>query len=162
MGGTRTPKDRDEIYSQTKVIVYHESIKRELKRRKRVQGLHVSEVMIVVYYETKKWELNKRLIHECRCDERLKAKAERSARLTYVVLCGGQEHLKIKTRLIDETFTSGWRHVSTLFSRSCQVFVFNVLDRWCQYSLFLGRSHTLIWCVVFFFLAVFSCLTSDC
>jgi hypothetical protein len=52
VGVTGTPKDRDEIYSQTKVIVYHESIKRELKRRKRVQGLHVSEVMIVVYYET--------------------------------------------------------------------------------------------------------------
>ena len=62
--------------------------------------------MRVVYYETIKRELKKRLIHECRCDERLKAKAERSTRLAYTVLRGGQEHLKIKTRLIDEKFAS--------------------------------------------------------
>jgi hypothetical protein len=29
-----------------------------------------------VYYETIKQELNRRLIYECRCDERLKAKVE--------------------------------------------------------------------------------------
>jgi hypothetical protein len=32
-----------------------------------------------------KGELNKRLIYECRCDERLKAKDERSTLLTYTV-----------------------------------------------------------------------------
>ena len=67
-------------------------------------GLDVQ--VLVVYYETIKWELNKRLIYECRCDERLKVKDERSTRLTFTVLCGGQEHLKIKTRLIDEKFAS--------------------------------------------------------
>ena len=30
----------------------------------------------MVYYESIKRELNRRLIYECRCDERLKAKAE--------------------------------------------------------------------------------------
>ncbi len=62
--------------------------------------------VIVVYYDTIKEELNRRLIYECRCDERLKDKAERSIRLAYTVLCGAQEHLKIKTRLIDEKFAS--------------------------------------------------------
>jgi hypothetical protein len=61
---------------------------------------------IVVYYETMKQELNKRLIHECRSDERQKAKAERSTRLAYTMLRGGVDHLKIKTRLIDEKFAS--------------------------------------------------------
>ena len=36
-----------------------------------------------IYYETIKREQNKRLIHECRCDERRKAKAETSTRLAY-------------------------------------------------------------------------------
>ncbi len=57
------------------------------------------ESFIVVYYETMKRELNKRLIYECRCGERLKAKAERSTRLAYTVLRGGLEHLKIKTSI---------------------------------------------------------------
>jgi hypothetical protein len=40
-------------------------------------------VYVFVYYETIKKELNKRLICECRCDERLKDKVERSTRVTY-------------------------------------------------------------------------------
>ena len=46
------------------------------------------------------------LCHECRCDERLKAKAEGVTHLPYIRLCGGLEHLKIETRLIDERFVS--------------------------------------------------------
>ena len=38
---------------------------------------------LFVYYESIKRELNKRLIFECRCDARLKAKAEGSTRLAY-------------------------------------------------------------------------------
>ena len=53
-----------------------------------------------------KRKLNRRLICECRCDERLKAKAEGSTRLAYTGLRGGLEHLKIETRLIDERFAS--------------------------------------------------------
>jgi hypothetical protein len=45
-------------------------------------------------------------IHECRCDERLKIKDEKSTRLVYTGLIGELEHLKIKTRLIDEMFAS--------------------------------------------------------
>jgi hypothetical protein len=38
---------------------------------------------IDVYYETIKEKSNRRLIYECRCDERLKAKTEGSTRLAY-------------------------------------------------------------------------------
>ena len=53
-----------------------------------------------------KKEPNRRLIYECRCDERLKDKAEGSTRLAYIGWSGGLEHLKIETRLIDERFAS--------------------------------------------------------
>ena len=38
---------------------------------------------LVVYYETIKRELNKRLIYECRCDERLNTKVERSTQMVW-------------------------------------------------------------------------------
>jgi hypothetical protein len=47
-----------------------------------------------------------KLIYECRCDERLKTKAEESTRLTYTGLIVELEHLKIKTTLIVEMFPS--------------------------------------------------------
>jgi hypothetical protein len=63
-------------------------------------------VTFVVYYESIKRELKTRPIYECRCDERLKTKGEESTRLAYTGLIGELEHLKIKTRLIDEMFAS--------------------------------------------------------
>ena len=48
-------------------------------------------------------ELKRILIHECRCNERLKDKVEGSTRLGYN---GGLEHLKIETTLRDERFES--------------------------------------------------------
>jgi hypothetical protein len=60
----------------------------------------------LVYYESIKRELKIKPIYECRCDERLKTKVEESTRLTYTGLIGELEHLKIKTRLIDEKFAS--------------------------------------------------------
>ena len=59
-----------------------------------------------VYYESMNRELQKRLIYECRCDERLKTKAEESTRLVYTWFLGKLEHLQIETRLIDEMFAS--------------------------------------------------------
>jgi hypothetical protein len=53
-----------------------------------------------------KREVKIKPIYECRCDERLKTKAEESTRLTYTGLLGELEHLKTKTRLIDEMFAS--------------------------------------------------------
>ncbi len=61
---------------------------------------------LVYYYESIKRELKRRLIHEYRCDERLKTKTEESTRLTDTGLVVELEHLKIKTRLIDEKFPS--------------------------------------------------------
>jgi len=57
---------------------------------------------LVVYYESIKRELKIRPIYECRCDERLQTKDKEFTRLTYTGLLGGLEHLKIETRLIDE------------------------------------------------------------
>jgi hypothetical protein len=51
-------------------------------------------------------ELRTRPIYECRCDKRLKTKVEKSTRLVYTGSLGELEHLKIKTRLIDEMFES--------------------------------------------------------
>ncbi len=50
-------------------------------------------------------EIHRRLIYECRCDERLKDKYEGSTRLGYTGFRGGVEHLKIETRLIDDRLT---------------------------------------------------------
>jgi hypothetical protein len=57
-------------------------------------------------YETIKRELNRRLIYECRCGERLKFTGEGSTRPTYTGFRGGLEHLKIETRFIHEMFPS--------------------------------------------------------
>ena len=59
-----------------------------------------------VCYESIKRELKARPIYECRCDERLKTKAEESTRLPYTGLLGEVEPLKTKTRSIDELFAS--------------------------------------------------------
>jgi hypothetical protein len=56
--------------------------------------------------KTMRWEVKKRLIYDCRCDERLKGKVEESTRLTYTGWIGELEHLQIETRWIDEMFTS--------------------------------------------------------
>ncbi len=53
-----------------------------------------------------KRDLNRRPMYEYRCDESLQDKPEGSTRLTHTGLCGGLEHLKIETRLIDENFVS--------------------------------------------------------
>jgi hypothetical protein len=63
-------------------------------------------VLLFVYYKSMKRELKIRPIYECRCDERLKTKSEESTRLTYTGLFGELEHLKIKTRILNEKFPS--------------------------------------------------------
>jgi hypothetical protein len=62
--------------------------------------------VLPVYYESRKRDLKTRPIYECRSDERLKTKSEKSTRLTYTGLLGELEHLKIKTKLINEMFPS--------------------------------------------------------
>jgi len=61
---------------------------------------------IVVYYESIKRELKRRLIYEYRYDERLKTKTEESTRLADTGLVVELEHLKTITRLIDKKFAS--------------------------------------------------------
>ncbi len=111
------------------MVFYYESIKRDLKRRriyeyrsderlktKKEESIRFTDTGIttvqykdrdeVVYYKSIKRELKRRLIYEYRCDERLKTKKEESTRLTDTGLVVELEHLKTKTRLIDEKFTS--------------------------------------------------------
>ncbi len=45
--------------------------------------------------KSRKHELQTRPIYECRCDERLKTKVEKSTRLAYTGLLGELEHLKL-------------------------------------------------------------------
>ncbi len=61
---------------------------------------------IVIYYESIKREIKRRLIYEYRCDERLKTKEEESIRLVDTGLVVDLEHLQSKKRLIDEKFAS--------------------------------------------------------
>ena len=74
-------------------------------RKRSASCQHVRQV-VVVYYESIKRELKTKPIYECRCDERLKTRVEESTRLACTQLVGELEHLKTETRLIDEMFTS--------------------------------------------------------
>jgi hypothetical protein len=51
-------------------------------------------------------ENSRQELYECRSDERLKTKTEKSTRLVYTGFPGELEHLKIKTRLIDEMLSN--------------------------------------------------------
>ena len=62
-------------------------------------------VMLFIMNRRKR-EVKTRPMYECRCNERLKTKAEESTRLGYTGLLGKLEHLKIETTLIDEMFAS--------------------------------------------------------
>jgi hypothetical protein len=68
--------------------------------RHKSQKSSQSPVNLVVYYESKKRKLKKRRKNEYRCDERLKTKAEESTCLTCTGLYEELEHLKTETRLI--------------------------------------------------------------
>ncbi len=69
-------------------------------------GRFAQAVNLFVYHESRNRKLKTRPIYECRSDERLKTESENSTRLTYTGLLGELEHLKIKTRLINEMFAN--------------------------------------------------------
>jgi hypothetical protein len=68
--------------------------------------LFICSILLVVYHESIKRELKIRCIYECRCNERLQTKTQKFTRLTYTGLVVELEHLKIETRLIDEKFVN--------------------------------------------------------
>jgi hypothetical protein len=77
------------------------------RRNTNVNSTTVSaSITLVVYYESIKRELKIRGIYECRCDERLQTKTKEFKRLAYTGLVLELEHLKIETRLIDEKFAN--------------------------------------------------------
>ncbi len=69
-------------------------------------GRLLESFLYVSYDESIKREPKIRGIYECRCDERLQTKSKEFTRLPYTGLVLELEHLKIKTRLIDEKFTN--------------------------------------------------------
>ena len=69
-------------------------------------GRRVFVIYYYVYYESIKREPKIRGIYECRCDGRLQTKTTEFTRLAYTGLVVELEHLKIKSRLIDEMFAS--------------------------------------------------------
>jgi hypothetical protein len=54
----------------------------------------------IVYYREIKREVNRGLVYEYRCDERLRTTVVGSTHLEYTGLCGGLEHQKKWTMLI--------------------------------------------------------------
>jgi hypothetical protein len=62
--------------------------------RRGTNGPVTFKVSHFVYYESINVDLKIRPTQDCRCEERLKTKSERSTHLGYTVLCGGLEHLK--------------------------------------------------------------------
>jgi hypothetical protein len=70
-----------------------------------VEHGHVPETELFIIKSIKR-ELKTRPIYDCRCDERLKPKDDKSTYLTYTGLIEELEYLKIETRLIDENFVS--------------------------------------------------------
>jgi hypothetical protein len=66
----------------------------------------ICKYFFMVYYESIKRELKIKPIYECRCDERLQTKTKSFTRLSYTGLVVELEHLKIKTKLINEKFAS--------------------------------------------------------
>ena len=64
------------------------------------------ERQLVVYYESIKRELKIRCMYECRCDERLQTTTKEFTRLAHAGLVVELEHLKIETRLIDKKFAN--------------------------------------------------------
>ncbi len=77
-----------------------------LGKRYKQKGMYGGPTIIVVYYESITRGLKRRLTYEYRCDKRLKTKKEESTRLGDTGLVVELEHLKTKTRLIDEKFAS--------------------------------------------------------
>jgi hypothetical protein len=61
---------------------------------------------LVVYYESIKRELKIRCIYECRCDERLQTKTKEFTHLAYTGWVVELEHLEIEKRLIDEEYAN--------------------------------------------------------
>jgi hypothetical protein len=72
----------------------------------RVKTTRRCDRFFVVCYESIKRELKRRLVYGYRCDERLKTQNEESTRLVDTGLVVELEHLKTKTRLIDEKSAS--------------------------------------------------------
>ena len=71
-----------------------------------IDEMFSSDTKFVVYYESLKGALKTKTIYVYRYDERLKTNVGKSTRLACTPLCAELEHLKIETRLTSETLVS--------------------------------------------------------
>jgi hypothetical protein len=90
-------------------------------------------ILFLVYYEEIQRELKRILIHKCRCNERLKAKAEGSTRLAYTGLRGGLKHLFCRWCFEDDNTSTVATKESEIFRRIS----------WCECS--WARSDWVCW-----------------
>jgi hypothetical protein len=69
-------------------------------------------------------EIYRRLVYECRCDERPKVKSEIFTRLSYTGLRGELEQLKVETSLItsDERFVSVMGECVIVTLKMCRLY----------------------------------------
>jgi hypothetical protein len=81
---------REKLEGHGLLVVYYESIKRELNIRLLSPAFSRTawydgffRTSEIVYYKSIKRELSRSLIYDCRCDERLKTKAKESTLLGY-------------------------------------------------------------------------------
>jgi hypothetical protein len=75
----RTRRGKDEGAKSNVCLLWND--KREIK--KRLKYISVVGSKLIVYYESVKRELKMKLIYECRCDERLRTKTNKFTRLSY-------------------------------------------------------------------------------
>ena len=68
--------------------------------------IHIHTV-VRIYYESRKREVKTRPMYECRCDERLKTKSEKSTRRSYTGFLGELEHPKISLFVYYESINRG-------------------------------------------------------
>jgi hypothetical protein len=87
--GSWTPED-EKKRSVSRWVCRNNSLMNSLcnlpDRARRTINIRQRLLIIVVYYESRKWELQKWLMNEGRCNERLKARVEESTCLTYTGL----------------------------------------------------------------------------
>jgi hypothetical protein len=86
MTDTLTPKSTRKVEALGKVPPTIVSRRQEDVSTEGTEVKSASVTQTEVYYETRKRELQRRLINEGRCDERLKVKVEESTCLTYTGL----------------------------------------------------------------------------
>ncbi len=151
-GSVEKVKFRDLHVLHTRVWSWHNRCPVDIQKDS-VSDQHVSDypsgphnfIFVFVYYESKNQELNRRLIYECRCDERLKVKTEESTRLSYTWITRGTGSLEhqdtLNRREVDECdgCVRSWRERCVVYIQGNTSFC-SLRENITQSSTSTGRS----------------------